>query len=92
MNGLPRERAPDAASAPAASPDRATGDRSEDDSPYDQGGADWTGLADAAWLAAARIGADRATGPAPDEPPHAEEHPDTPGALLEAVPDPPTRP
>ncbi|MGC4966614.1 FxSxx-COOH system tetratricopeptide repeat protein [Streptomyces globisporus] len=92
MNGLPRERAPDAASAPAASPDRATGVRSEDDSPYDQGGADWTGLADAAWLAAARIGADRATGPAPDEPPHAEELPDTPGPLLEAVPDPSTRP
>ncbi|WP_306472260.1 SAV_2336 N-terminal domain-related protein, partial [Streptomyces sp. st170] len=92
MNGLPRERAPDAASAPTASPDRATGVRSEDDSPYDQGGADWTGLADAAWLAAARIGADRATGPAPDEPPHAEELPDTPGPLLEAVPDPSTRP
>ncbi len=73
-------------------PDRATADRSEDDSPYDPSGADWTGLADAAWLAAARIGADRATGPEPDEQAHAEEHPDTPGPLLEAVPDPPTRP
>ena len=43
-------------------------------------------------VAGARIGADRATGPAPDEPPHAEELPDTPGPLLEAVPDPSTRP
>ncbi|MDX5576613.1 hypothetical protein, partial [Streptomyces sp. ID01-9D] len=69
MNGLPRERAPDPASAPAASPDRATGDRTEDGSPYDPGaGADWTELADAAWLAAARLEAHRTTGPAPDHP------------------------
>ncbi|TYR37210.1 hypothetical protein, partial [Streptomyces parvus] len=68
MNGLPRERAPDLASAPAASPDRATGDRAENDSPYDPGAADWTELADAAWLASARLDAHRTPGPVPDHP------------------------
>ncbi|WP_406246464.1 FxSxx-COOH system tetratricopeptide repeat protein [Streptomyces anulatus] len=79
MNGLPRERAPDPASVPADSPDPTTGDRHEDDSPYDPGGADWTGLADAAWLAAARLEARRTHGPAPDHPSHAGPHPDAPG-------------
>ncbi|MER6701686.1 FxSxx-COOH system tetratricopeptide repeat protein [Streptomyces fimicarius] len=90
MNGLPRERAPDPASAPAASPDRATGDRTEDGGPYDPGaGADWTELADAAWLAAARLEAHRTTGPAPDHPPHAEPRPDTPRRTRPAPHEPP---
>lgn len=79
MNGLPRERAPDPASVPADSPDPTAGDRYEDDSPYDPGGADWTGLADAAWLAAARLEARRTPGPVPDHPSHAGRHPDTSG-------------
>ncbi|NDZ59833.1 hypothetical protein G3I47_21585, partial [Streptomyces anulatus] len=79
MNGLPRERAPDPASVPADSPDPTTGDRHEDDSPYDPGGADWTGLADAAWLAAARLDARRTHGTAPDHPSHAGRQPGAPG-------------
>ncbi|MEU5285022.1 FxSxx-COOH system tetratricopeptide repeat protein [Streptomyces sp. NPDC020755] len=79
MNGLPRERAPDPASVPADSPDPTTGDRREDDGPPDPGGADWTELADAAWLAAARLDAQRTPGPAPDLLPPTERHPDTPG-------------
>ncbi len=79
MNGLPRERAPDPASVPADSPDPTTGDRHEDDIPCDPGGADWTGLADAAWLAAARLDARRTHGPAPDHPSDAGRQPGAPG-------------
>ncbi|MFI1223398.1 MULTISPECIES: FxSxx-COOH system tetratricopeptide repeat protein [unclassified Streptomyces] len=106
MNGLPRERAPGPASVPADSPDRDTGDRPEDGSPHDPGGADWMELADAAWLAAARLDAHRTT--APDHRPDAERpsgaprpahaSPDgprpagTPDPLLDPVPDAPSRP
>ncbi|PVD04198.1 FxSxx-COOH system tetratricopeptide repeat protein [Streptomyces sp. CS014] len=90
MNGLPRERAPDLASAPAASPDRATGDRAENDSPYDPGAADWTELADAAWLASARLDAHRTPGPVPDHPPPAGRRPDAPRPARPSSAEPPT--